>query len=73
MTTSSEERLSSLEGAYEHLAAKADIARLEGRVDVLTVQMNSMETRLVNKLYVVGMAVAGVILTGMALMLRFWS
>lgn len=73
MTTSSEERLSRIEGAYEHLAAKADIARLEGRVDVLTVQMNSMETRLVNKLYVVGMAVAGVILTGMALMLRFWS
>ena len=73
MTTSSEERLSRLEGAYEYVADKADIARLEGRVDVLTAQMNSMETRLVNKLYVVGVAVAGITLAGMALMLRFWS
>lgn len=28
-----EERLSYLEGAYEHLATKADIARLEGQIE----------------------------------------
>ena len=38
-----EERVSRLEGAYEHLATKEDIARLEGKVE-------AMESRLLLKL-----------------------
>ena len=41
--TTTEERVSRLEGAYEHLATKEDIARLEGKVE-------AMEGRLLLKL-----------------------
>lgn len=41
--TTTEERVSRLEGAYEHLATKEDIARLEGKVE-------AMESRLLLKL-----------------------
>lgn len=42
MTTTTEERVSRLEGSYEHVATKADIARLEGK-------MEAMENRLLLK------------------------
>lgn len=32
MTTNTEEHLSRLEGAYEHMATKADLAELEARL-----------------------------------------
>ena len=41
-----EERLSRLEGVYEHLATKADIARLEGQITRLEGQIKTEGTRL---------------------------
>ena len=44
------ERVSRLEGGYEHLATKADLARLEARVELRFAQMDArfeqMETRM---------------------------
>lgn len=44
MTTPLEERVSRLEGAYEHLATKTDVARLEGEMKA---EMYRMESRIV--------------------------
>ncbi len=41
-----EERLSRLEGVYEHLATKADIARLEGQITRLEGEVKADVTRL---------------------------
>ena len=41
-----EERLSRLEGVYEHLATKADIARLEGQNTRLEGEIKTESTRL---------------------------
>ena len=41
-----EERLSRLEGVYEHLATKADIARLEGQHTGLEGEIKAESTRL---------------------------
>ena len=41
-----EERLSRLEGVYEHLATKADITRLEGQITRLEGQIKAEGTRL---------------------------
>ena len=41
-----EERLSRLEGVYEHLATKADIARLEGQITRLEGGIKTEGTRL---------------------------
>ena len=41
-----EERLSRLEGVYEHLATKADIARLEGQITRLEGEIKAEGTRL---------------------------
>ncbi len=41
-----EERLSRLEGVYEHLATKADIARLEGQNTRLEGEIKAESTRL---------------------------
>ena len=45
--TTPEERLSRLEGAYEHLATKADLQALETR---MTRQMGDQEARLVKQM-----------------------
>ena len=45
--TTPEERLSRLEGAYEHLATKADLQELETR---MTRQMGELEARLVKQM-----------------------
>ena len=54
------ERVARLEGAYEHLATKADLAQLETR-------MVQMEARLTWRMIGVG----GVIIAAMALIVRF--
>ena len=54
-----EERLSRLEGAYEHLATKADVAELKGE---LTAAMAQMEVRLVR--WMIGIIVAAAGVTG---------
>ena len=41
-----EERLARLEGVYEHLATKADIARLEGQITRLEGEVKADVTRL---------------------------
>ena len=52
MTTTDDirERVSRLEGGYEHLATKADLAKLEARVELRFAQMDArfeqMETRM---------------------------
>ena len=66
--TTLEERVSSMEGAYDHLATKADLERLRGdlRTEMetmrgeLTAQMRASETRLVkwNAAMMVGALVA---------------
>ncbi len=45
-----EERLSRLEGVYEHLATKADIARLEGQNTRLEGELKAESTRLEGEL-----------------------
>ena len=40
------ERLSRLEGAYEHLATKADIARVEGEVTSVRADIARVEARM---------------------------
>ena len=67
------ERVSRLEGGYEHLATKADLARLEGRMEARFAQMEArfaqMENRLLLKfgglvIATVGVAVAVLRLLG---------
>lgn len=53
--TTSEERLSRLEGAYEHLATKADLQALEARV---VKQVGDSETRMVK--WMVGLMIGSV-------------
>ena len=63
MTTATDmntERIARLEGAYEHLATKADLSQLETR-------MVQMEARLTWRMIGVG----GVIIAAMALIVRF--
>ena len=50
-----EERVSRLEGGYEHLATKADLERTYGS---LQSEMRAMETRLIK--WMVGMMIASV-------------
>ena len=45
--TTPEERLSRLEGAYEHLATKADLQTLEAR---MVKQMGDLEARMVKQI-----------------------
>ena len=54
--TTSEERLSRLEGAYEHLATKADLQALETR---MVKQIGDSETRMVK--WMVGLMVGSVV------------
>ena len=54
-----EERVSRLEGAYEHLATKADLAELKAE---LMAAMAQMEVRLVR--WTIGIIVAAATLTG---------
>ena len=60
MTDPITERMARLEGAYDHLATKADLAQLETR-------MVQMEARLTWRMIGVG----GVIIAAMALIVRF--
>ena len=50
-----EERVSRLEGGYEHLATKADLERIYGS---LQAEMRAMETRLIK--WMVGMMIASI-------------
>ena len=61
-TNTDTDRISRLEGAYEHLATKADVAQLEAR-------MAEMETRLTWRL----IGAVGAIVAAMALIERFLS
>ena len=62
------ERVARLEGAYEHLATKADLVELELR---LTQQMAQMETRLTWRVIGAMIGMSGVIITAVALIVRF--
>ena len=57
--TTTEERVSRLEGSYEHVATKADIRRLEGKVDTAVANMEAMENRLMLKLVGSMVVIAG--------------
>lgn len=65
--TTPDERLSRLEGAYEHLATKADIQSLETRMTRqiadsearMTKQIADSETRIVK--WVVGVMIGGIV------------
>ena len=59
-TNTDTDRIARLEGAYEHLATKADVAQLEAR-------MAEMETRLTWRL----IGAVGAIVAAMALIERF--
>ena len=58
------ERVARLEGAYEHLATKADLAQLELR---LTQEMAQVESRLTWRL----IGAASVIIAAVGLIVRF--
>ena len=64
--TTMEERVSKLEGAYEHLATKADLAELKGELMAAMAQMEArmaqMETRFVR--WTIGIIVAAAGVTG---------
>ena len=64
MTDPITERMARLEGAYEHLATKADVARLETR-------MAQMETRMTWRLIGAMVGMSGIIITAVALIVRF--
>ena len=52
MTTADnvESRLARLEGASEHWATKADVARLEGKIDAVDAKIDAVEARLETKI-----------------------
>ncbi len=64
--TADTERLAQLEGAYEHLATKADLKDLELR---LTSDLRSLETRLTVRLMLVVSLATGVVVA----VDRLWS
>ena len=62
------EPMARLEGAYERLATKADLAQLELR---LTQQMAQMESRLTWRMIGAMIGMSGIIITAVALIVRF--
>ena len=58
------EPMAHLEGAYERLATKADVAQLETR-------MAQMETRMTWRLIGAMVGMSGIIITAVALIVRF--
>ena len=62
------EPMARLEGAYEHLATKADLVQLELR---LTQQMARMESRLTWRMIGAMIGMSGIIITAVALIVRF--
>ena len=58
MTTSTEERLSRLEGGYEHLATKADLERLRADVDR---SINALTWKLISVQLLIGGVIIGVL------------
>ncbi len=73
-----EERVAALEAAYQHLATKADIARLEGRITALEANLQGQIDGLQGQIdgmegtILTAIAVATVILAGVQVGLRFW-
>ena len=65
-TNTDTDRIARLEGAYEHLATKADVAQLEAR---MAQRMGEMETRLTWRL----IGAVGAMVAAMALIERFLS
>ena len=67
MTDPITERMARLEGAYEHLATKADLAHLATRMAQLETRMAQMETRMTWRL----IGASGAIIAAVALIVRF--
>ena len=73
-----EERVAALEGTYQHLASKADIARLEGKIGTLEAnlqgQINGLQGQIdsLEGTMLTAIAVATVILAAVQVGLRFW-
>ena len=67
-TAPTTERMAHLEGAYDHLATKADLVQLELR---LTQQMAQMESRLTWRMIGAMIGMSGIIITAVALIVRF--
>ena len=69
------ERVARLEGAYEHLATKADLVELELRLTQqmaqLETRMAQMETRMTWRLVGAMVGMSGAIITAVALIVRF--
>ena len=71
MTTtnsSTEERLSRLEGAYEHLATKADIAKVETQIAQLETKIAELQALMEQKFANQTRWFVGFMLSGMAFM-----
>ena len=60
-----EERVSRLEGAYEHLATKADVARLEGEMKAEMYRMESRIVRWIVSAAVISAAAGAAIVTAL--------
>ena len=58
---STEERLSRFEGAYEHLASKADISDLKAEMANVKAEMANMKADLIK--WMVGTLVVGIVTT----------
>ena len=57
--TSPEERISRLEGAYDHLATKEDVAKVQTEIVGVRVDMAALENRLIR--WMVGTVISGMI------------
>ena len=79
-TDTNTERIARLEGAYEHLATKADLAQLELRLTQemaqvetrLTRQMAQMESRMTWRMIGAMVGMSGAIITAVGLIVRFF-
>ena len=71
MTDPIPERMARLEGAYEHLATKADLAHLATHMAQMETRMAQMETRMTWRLIGAMVGMSGIIITSVALIVRF--
>lgn len=71
MTDPIPERMARLEGAYEHLATKVDLAHLATHMAQLETRMAQMETRMTWRLIGAMVGMSGIIITSVALIVRF--
>ena len=62
---STEERVSRIEGGYEHLATKADVERLRADVERVRTDVERLRADVARWMFQLGIAVVGTIITAL--------